>query len=361
MTQALAKERPTIPTEIIRDPRQFAEIMVDQQSQKCHVLGPLLVSAFGPSYGATLSIVHIDPSVNDKGQGPEVYYDAAIHTKDQRALGKVAIDKLAMAAGISWNALSGRTGPDEDPLYYQFTAVGLYTAFDGTPQQVTGTVALDFRDGGADIVGWSDKRIQKARPFIARQAETKAKLRAVRSALALRQKYTIEELKKPFVVPRAAFAPDMTIPAVAAAVASHALSGQSALYPQPALGVGDPQAIDAQATPAPEASASPDQSAADAVPEGAVAFSPDPLPPAVPTPNVGTFTITRVLQQEDVFLIGAKEISPGHFFVTDDMAIARDAHVAIVRPRRITYDGDGERRPIVSLLAPPDQQPADRY
>ena len=359
-TQALA-ERPKIPTQIITDPRALGDLIVEW-STFYNIVGPLFVNSFAEMYGASVSLVKVDSRINDQGQGPECYYDKQIHQRDERSLGKTALDKLSMAAGVSWSRMSFGGDDGNGPHYYAYTAYGAYTSYDGAVQQISGHVALDLRD--AATAGWSQKRLAIARSFISRNAESNAKNRAVRQALALHQKYTLVELDRAFLVLRPTFVPDMSNPAVAAAVTTLKLGGVDALYPPPALPPGDPHAIDVQTEPSSGEADPPARSAVDAVPEGAIEFSPDPLPSTgVPPPDIGIFTIASVLQQDDVFLIGVKELPSGHFFVTDDMAVARDAHVAKGRTVQIAYDeGAAPRRPIVNLVAKlVPANPDDRY
>lgn len=164
----------------------------------------------------------------------------------KRGLGKVALDKLAAAAGISWDALaSGRLDDGSDPHYCHFRAVGSYRSFDGSRLSLSGEVEIDLRVGSPQVEemitkaagkerGVADKQILEARKFILRHAESKARNRAVR-CLGLRTSYTPAELQKPFVVAKVMFTGHSEDPEIkrefARATATAFLSGTSALYP----------------------------------------------------------------------------------------------------------------------------------
>lgn len=139
-------------------------------------------------------------------------------------LGKVALDRIAAAAGISWDPrLSGRLDDASDPHYCRYRAVGIIRDFDGAVRQIVGEKEVDVRDGSPQVAAIIDRCIAKARKsnsgadaerrgrlagetqireirlHILAHAETKARLRAIRT-LGIRTTYAPEELQKPFVV-----------------------------------------------------------------------------------------------------------------------------------------------------------------
>lgn len=116
------------------------------------------------------------------------------------ALSKSALDKIATAAGISWDPdRSGRVDDGSDPAYCHFRAVGTVRDPDGTTRTITGERVIDLRPGGADAEGASERQIAQQRKFLLPLAESKAKNRAIRQACSVRSSYSPAELQKPFV------------------------------------------------------------------------------------------------------------------------------------------------------------------
>jgi hypothetical protein len=172
-------------------------------------------------------LVNADPKVG------EVY---PISGSSKFGLGKTPLEKIAMAAGISWDPeLSRRDDDGSNPYYCEYTAVGEVFDFDGRRVTLIGTKSVDLRDGAAL---WQDaherardkaialaeeanedrplneeqqriaisngfraaeKELRHARIHIVALAQSKARLRAIRS-IGLKPSYTKEELAKPFVM-----------------------------------------------------------------------------------------------------------------------------------------------------------------
>jgi hypothetical protein len=119
---------------------------------------------------------------------------------DEVALTKVSLDRIARAAGISWDPVrSGRLDDRSDPDYCHFRAVGHMTDLDGRRVTITGEKEIDLRDGNPRIKGWSAERLGGAREHILAMCESKAANRVIRK-LGVKQKYTKAELAKPFAV-----------------------------------------------------------------------------------------------------------------------------------------------------------------
>lgn len=140
-------------------------------------------------------------------------------------LGRVVLDKIAAQAGVTWDPVQSRRLDDgSDPHYCVYHAVGTYRQFDGSTVQIMGTKEMDLRDGSAQVEAlveryqqkldrWERDRkgyppkdprsgqIREMRLHILAHAETKARLRAIR-AMGIKSSYSLQELKKPFVVAR---------------------------------------------------------------------------------------------------------------------------------------------------------------
>lgn len=143
-------------------------------------------------------------------------------------LAKTALERVSHGIGISWDpSSSGRLDDGRDPHYVHYRAVGRYRASDGQQQTVIGEKEMDLRDGSPQVEAlWDRYRVAKAkfdagrgakyppkeptaqiremRLHILGHAETKARLRAIRS-MGIRTSYTHEELAKPFACARVVF------------------------------------------------------------------------------------------------------------------------------------------------------------
>ncbi len=173
-------------------------------------------------------------------------------------LSKAVLDRIGAAAGVSWDAQqSGRMDDGSHPHYCVYRAVGWTRHLDGTEVQLLGTKEMDLRDGSAQIAamwerykrakekydrGGSSKgyppkeptaQINEMRLHILSHAETKARLRAIRS-MGVKSGYTKEELQKPFVVARLMFSGHSNDPelrrAFAMKTADSMLGGSRHLY-----------------------------------------------------------------------------------------------------------------------------------
>lgn len=134
----------------------------------------------------------------------------------KRGLSKPVLDRIAHALGLSWDPhLSRRLDSGRDPYYCHFLAVGQYRAVDGQVQSIQGHKEMDLRPGSPQVEALeararakgkssADDQVRELRLFILAHAETKARLRAIRS-LGLRTAYDSHELSKPFACARLVF------------------------------------------------------------------------------------------------------------------------------------------------------------
>lgn len=135
---------------------------------------------------------------------------------DGRGLTKAALDQIAGALGVTWVS-SRRTDDGSDPHYCQWQVVGRVQNFDGTWREFSGAKEVDLRTGSPQVQALEDRakasaakykrevradgQIREMRLHIMSHAETKARLRAIRS-LGIKTSYSAAELRKPFVVAR---------------------------------------------------------------------------------------------------------------------------------------------------------------
>lgn len=200
---------------------------LEEAAQHYHLVSPATsVGQLPEGCGIAMSTVLIDP---DPKNG-EVY---PIKGSDKLGLHKTALEKIAAAAGISWDSAQSRRLDDgSHPHYCAYRAVGTYRSFDGTEVQILGTKQLDLREG-SDQAKEAGRGLPTQRQFILEHAESKARLRAVRS-IGVRTGYTREELKKPFVVARMTWTGESADPelrrAFALKQADAMLGGVRALY-----------------------------------------------------------------------------------------------------------------------------------
>lgn len=172
-----------------------------EAAREAHLVSPSTsVARLPPGTSVALSAVYIDVE-------NETY-----NVSGKRGLSKPALDKIAGAAGLSWDPfLSRRKDDGRDPCYCAWEAVCRVRQLDGVEIILTGSVELDLRDGSPTVDALASrakdgrsawKQLRDMRMFITRHAESKAKLRAIRT-LGIRSSYSIEELtERPFVVAR---------------------------------------------------------------------------------------------------------------------------------------------------------------
>jgi hypothetical protein len=227
----------------------------------CHLVSPATSAGTLPAgCGITISLVHVDAKT-------ETY---EIPGGSGRGLSKVALDKISAASGISWNPhLSGRRDDGRDPNYVHYVSVGQYKAFDGQVQVIMAEKIMDVRDGSPTVLalhakaaerrplGDATKQIRELRLHILGHAETKARLRAIRS-LGIRTSYSPAELERPFAVARIMFTGQTNDPELkrlfAEKTADAFLSGTNGLYGGPPPRLAAP--VQTYALPAPPVSAS---------------------------------------------------------------------------------------------------------
>jgi hypothetical protein len=185
---------------------------LEELAAQCHLVSPATASADLPEgFSLAVSVVKIDP----RG-GTQVVYPTG---NGNLGLARASLEQIAGAAGISWDLPNCRRVDDgRDPHYCSFAAAGYLRNLDGSVRAISGTKEMDLRDGSAQVEALYERfknqvpgktrkdptaQIREMRLHIQAHAETKAKLRAIRS-IGIRSSYTAEELAKPFAVVRLA-------------------------------------------------------------------------------------------------------------------------------------------------------------
>jgi hypothetical protein len=179
-------------------------------------------------------------------QGTDTYRDMKFCEENERALSKVGIVKLFNAAAISI-AFSDRIDDASDPYYCNWRVVVDIPQPDGKIQRRIANKVIDLRPGAAAITKLSGPDLENQRLRITEYAESKALNRVARDAMGLRQKYTVEELQKPWLIPVLVPDLDITDPEIKRMVAAKQLDivnavfgGRQQVFPGQALppGVG---------------------------------------------------------------------------------------------------------------------------
>ena len=269
---------------VVRTPAEFAE-RLRQAADVAFILSPTTaVSMIAPGYEIVPVVVAIDPSVDaESGRGNEVYHQRSIHKghyKDagrgqkksyepvEVSLNKYGLLRILSAYGVNVHPTQWiKDGSAPDKYLWIAMVSGDIREFDGGLRQVPpGTGSLDAQDGAADIGewtptewakrvevadaqkkktpaddqwkckpepigGWTYERVIQVRRYGRQLAETKALNRLARN-LGIRQSYTIADLKrKPFIIMRPVFMPDMTDPEIRKMVTAANLGARAALYP----------------------------------------------------------------------------------------------------------------------------------
>jgi hypothetical protein len=235
-TTALERQTSRVP-EVVTTPAEFSEALAYyQQAGKYNVLCPIVqISGLPEMHRLIFSQVMINP---DPAFG-EVYQDRLFAKEPYVAPTKVALSKLALMAGLSSKV--DRVDSGTVQFLWSYKAVAEWTGFDGMRQSQEASKTWDLRDGSPVTKGMSAAQLEMARYHGDAGCESRAINRAIRQALGTKQKYHRKELERPFVVVRLQWVPDMSIPAIAAAVTHAKLGSTSLLYPNaPQLPAGEP-------------------------------------------------------------------------------------------------------------------------
>lgn len=237
---------------LIVQPQQLAQRITEWQAKGYHVLSPAIrVMAFSPGTGVNVSLAMLDPRTEEEGGSGDVYFDRNQMDPDERAPSKIGLNKIASLAGVNWvHDQCGRRDPMTIQNFWIYHVTGVYLSYDGTPQTITGEKEIDYRDGSAqiggwsmaaweelkrktpeakNINGWSAQRVMQARCNGAERAETGAIERAIRT-LGIKHTYKVAELAKPFVVLRVSSVVDTSDPGTRAQLAARVGMSAASLY-----------------------------------------------------------------------------------------------------------------------------------
>jgi hypothetical protein len=235
-----------------------AELEEYRKKNQYNVLVPTVtIQEISPFHKPVLEIVRINP---DPKAGGEVY--EVVFGSGSFSLRAVALNKIAFAAGIIWNAKnSGRTDDGSNPDIVSYRAEAAVRKEDGTYMVRNAEYMLDLKvveqeirdsyeqksqalmkekkaknekwteEDRKNYVEKSVKRdmLQK-RKFRLQLTSTGAMDRVIRLILGLKSTYKREELEKPFVVPKIAFSPDVSDPKVRDLLLRQGLDATNVLF-----------------------------------------------------------------------------------------------------------------------------------
>lgn len=217
---------------------------------KFNVLVPTAkLEQISPFHALRVEEVRINPNPD----GGDIYKvgsrEAGKKFEDLYGLTKPAILRLANAAGIVWNWAETRVlQASRDYVLYQAVGAVRKPSGEWIPVKATKEIDLavieeELRDQfekkaakekkdkawvelqvKANLIQWRKNKLMRA--------ETGAMLRVVRALLSLKHQYTVDELKKPFIVPRVDFSPDYRDPQVRKMVLEAGVKAASELFSQ---------------------------------------------------------------------------------------------------------------------------------
>lgn len=270
-TAMMATRDESKPTEIIKTPAEYTAAM-RKWGEHYHVL-TAFTSVTGLAEGHALIASRVALSPDPSKGGPGDVYDGLPFLKSgEVAIAKTGLRKIADCAGITTRTF--RTDPRTIPHYWEVKATASYRGIDGAIIEREQTVEWDLRDGSPRLKGWTKAQIDEARKHGLRACETRAINAAIRE-LGIKQKYTQDELRKPFLALRCVFQPDLSDPVIKKAVTENYLRGAAQLYAAPAATeIVDAEPVTETAPAAPSTPAA----TADAAPTPPQAADPDRPP-----------------------------------------------------------------------------------
>jgi hypothetical protein len=221
---ALAKSNAAAADKIITSTDVFKDRLATWQAQHYNVLTPTVeLTGLAVQHGLIASKVQLDVTE----ESGDVYGKMPWLKAGELAIAKNGLRKIASAAGISTTCL--RMDDRRIPNYWEFKCVASWRDIDGSVIVREATKDWDARDGADLLKGFTPAQIQQARRNGLRHCESRATNAAIRE-YGVKQKYTREELAKPFVVVRVMYLPDHSDPATRQAMTEAFLRGTSALY-----------------------------------------------------------------------------------------------------------------------------------
>lgn len=236
--QALEKAAGKTPA-VIQTPEEYRGALLRWQRQNFTVLTPFVnISGLAPAHGIISTLIQVS---TDKNLG-EIYDGTGglpFLKGEEVALAKNGLRKIAEGLGISTRLEYISVGVV--PNYWHVKAIATYKGLDGATVTREASVEWDLKDGSVRAREFGDRQIGQARKHGLRNCETRAINAAIRECgCGIKQKYTRQELARPFLAIRVAFQPDMSDPETKRLITERALAGTHALYPAAAAAAVPP-------------------------------------------------------------------------------------------------------------------------
>lgn len=233
LIELLSPEAYQLPAAPTRDRDHVRGAIAQAVAIGANVLAPpMLMDRVPDNYAVSVRVVAFDARFSDddrKARSNGVYY---LTDNGGYALHRVALDRLAAAAGIEDVPAECRVESPERFLW-RATHTVRFQDFDGTIRKICRDDEYDLRelpDSWQGGKGDPMRRLFKAREKGAARCQSTAANRAIRAALGLKGAYTADEAAQPFVLFRLLYTPDLTNPAIAELVTATALGVVGELY-----------------------------------------------------------------------------------------------------------------------------------
>ena len=212
----------------INDAATLTGILNECRSKGAHVLTPIQkIDRIAPAHEVSLVLVRLSDNGRDCYKDPR--WDG-----NERALTHTSLLQLWTAVGGQWLPAPSETGTLERYMIKAWAA-GRIKEPGGIWLSEICSRTLDYRDGSEQLGNWKVGQIKEARSRQNERAESFAKNRVIRKLLDVHGKYTIEELKRPFVAVRTAFQPDPNHPLDRMMMLGDAGLGTAGLFGSPAM------------------------------------------------------------------------------------------------------------------------------
>jgi hypothetical protein len=222
---------------VVRNAKDLNNALV-ANSDKCHILTPFTQlmmkdDQFPEWIKPSLRTIYVSARYDEK---TKTYPDGEVYESWEKrgevALTKLALDKLALVAGIEW-VQCRRVDDTLDPNKATYYAEGRILLSDGTHHTEPSSKSINLNDGSpeAEVMKNKPAQLAGARKNISALAESKAKNRVIRTLLGLKQSYKPDELNKPFMIVK--IIPDMNHPDIRRMVQAQMLGLEKYLFVQP--------------------------------------------------------------------------------------------------------------------------------
>jgi hypothetical protein len=196
-TTNLPAKLPDLPS--VKSQNQLQAALQLFSPEKFNVLVPAAMNFSSPLHKVAFELVFINPEVDGKNNGPDIYSMDGGKTFTFHAK---AANKIAGAAGINWlesKAEKVNHGDDGRVTSVEHRVAWSIKRPNGTPRNGVSTGYYNYSE---DKARFGKDQVESRRHFALQLAESNAKYRAIFDALEmLPRQFKREEFAKPFLVP----------------------------------------------------------------------------------------------------------------------------------------------------------------